>query len=48
MDAWVGHNGPPIGNGGEESDCPVAKAWIWPYNTINALVDGETRLKAVV
>ena len=46
MDAWVFHNGPPIGP--YPSNCNTAALWMAPYNTLNALVGGKTRLRAVV
>ena len=46
MDAWVFHNGPPIGP--YPSDCDTAALWMAPYNALNALVGGKTRLRAVV
>lgn len=46
MDAWVGHNGDPIGPNG--SECPVGRGIAWAYNKGNALIGGKTRLRAVV
>ena len=46
MDAWVFHNGPPIGE--RPSDCDVAAGFTGLYNWGNSLRGGRTRLKAVV
>lgn len=46
MDAWVFHNGPPIGP--YPSDCDAAAIWMAPYNLLAKLFNAKTRLQAVV
>jgi hypothetical protein len=43
--ATVDPNPPPTP---EPSTCPVAQAWIYPYNALNGLKGGKTRLHATV